>query len=107
MNADLLLLPINKAENARGRLPGKLYEYLRTYNPILAFGSTAGDAAQIIKKTETGVTIGYDDSENQKEFLRALIDGTFSLSPDKKEIASFSNENQTKKIAQFLDEIIA
>ena len=107
MNADLLLLPINKAENAGGRLPGKLYEYLRTYNPILALGGTSGDSAQIIEQTGTGRTIGYNDKKGQEEFLTTLIAGNISLSPKKQLISSFSNENQTKKIAQYLDEIVS
>ncbi|MEQ9404483.1 MAG: hypothetical protein RIM99_12895 [Cyclobacteriaceae bacterium] len=107
MNADLLLLPINKAENAEGRLPGKLYEYLRTYNPILGLGSISGDSAQIIEQTSTGSTVAYDDKKSQEEFLAKLMSGTLSHSPDRQQIGSFSNKNQTKKIAQHLDGIVA
>lgn len=106
MNADLLLLPINKADNAGGRLPGKLYEYLRTYNPILALGDSTGDSAQIIDQTKTGVTIRYDDVKSQKELLASLMAGDFPFSPNKELINSFSNENQTKKIAEYLYEIV-
>ncbi len=104
-NADLLLLPLNKAENADGRLPGKLYEYLRTHNPILALGPTGGDAASIIKSTGTGICVEYEDKTGQEDLLKKLIQEKNFFSPNREEIEKFSNFNQTKKIAKYLDQI--
>ena len=102
-NADLLLLPLNKAENAHGRLPGKLYEYLRTYNPILGLGPTKSDAATIIQSTGTGICLEYEDKSGQEDFLRKLINQETTLQPKRDEIESFSNYNQTRQIANYLD----
>jgi len=106
MNAELLLLPINKAENALGRLPGKLYEYLRTMNPILALGPPNCDAAGIIKDTKTGSCIEYEDEKGIIEFINAILHGSNKPTPDVAKIESFSNQNQTKLIAQYLEEIL-
>lgn len=105
-NADLLLLPLNKAENAQGRLPGKLYEYLRTYNPILALGPVKGDAAAIIHSTGTGICLEYEDKSAQEDLLKKLMTEEKPFNPNLKEIESFSNYNQTKQVAAYLDQIV-
>jgi glycosyltransferase involved in cell wall biosynthesis len=104
-NSDILLLPINKAENAKGRLPGKLYEYLRTYNPVLALGPTDSDAANIISKAKTGATFQYNDYDNIEKFVYQIFTKTRDYQPDTEYIKSFSNEILTGKIAKFLNEI--
>ncbi len=105
LSANLLLLPINKANNAKGRLPGKLYEYLRTYNPILALGPTDCDAAKIIHQANLGETFAYNDFKNIYSFILSIFSKQIKLSPNKSYIHSFSNRIQTQKIAYFLDEI--
>jgi hypothetical protein len=105
-DADLLLLPLNKAENAKGRLPGKLYEYLRTYNPILALGISNGDAAEIVRKCNCGDCFEYENRHSIKDFISGLYNTTKEITPLKKEIAQFSNENQTMKIADYLNKIV-
>lgn len=105
-DADLLLLPLNKAENANGRLPGKLYEYLRTYNPIMALGPTESDASKILTKTKTGICIEYQEQEKQKDLLKELINGEVVFETDAMEIERFSNLSQTKKIAIYLNQIV-
>ncbi len=104
-DADLLLLPLNKAKNAKGRLPGKLYEYLRTYNPILVLGPIDSDAAHIVELTQTGQCFEYWDVKGQTIFLNQIMAKNWKRIPDKKAIEIFSNIQQTKLIANFLDEM--
>ncbi len=105
MNADLLLLPINKADNSLGRLPGKLYEYLRTQNLILALGPTHCDAAEIIKKTNTGYCLDYEDEEGLRNFVINTIKSKNKRHVNFTVISSYSNYNQTGKVAKYLDQI--
>lgn len=105
MNADLLLLPLNKANNAKGRLPAKLYEYLRTHEPILALGPVDSDASKIISECNAGKCFEYDDMKAIREFLDNLINHSKSLTPDEEKISFYSNENQTRLISTYLDEI--
>jgi len=103
-NAQILLLPINKAPNAKGRLPGKLYEYLRIGKPVLALGPQDSDAAEIIRQTKSGQIFPYDDYESVKQFVRAVFEGKLIFRPEN--IEQFTNENQTKILAGYLYEII-
>lgn len=105
VNADLLLLPLNKASNAKGRLPGKLYEYLRTFNPILALGPEDSDAAEILQKTGTGICVEYSNLPTQRDYIEKLASNRDLHKPVREEIEKFSNLNQTKLLSAHLDKI--
>lgn len=107
LDSQLLLLPLNKADNAKGRLPGKIYEYLRAESTILVFGPIDSDAAKIIEDTQRGACFTYENEEGIYTFLKEQFENwekgvTLNTSG---EIESFSNKNQTKRIAAYLDEI--
>jgi glycosyltransferase involved in cell wall biosynthesis len=111
-NAWALLLPLNKANNAKGRMPGKLYEYLRAKRPVISFGPNDSDVTAIINDYKVGANFIYTDSESIKKHVKSLylnyyVKSDFSGINAVKDIAVFSNENQTKKLAHFLNEMIS
>ena len=61
-NAQVLLLIEIDSDETIGILPGKLFEYMQTGRPILAFGPEEADFKAIINKTNSGVVFGYDES---------------------------------------------
>ena len=69
MGADLLLLLIPMASNSELIMTGKLFEYLRSGNPILCL-SEKGEAAEIIRETGSGFAVPYKDVEKIKDVLR-------------------------------------
>lgn len=106
--SSLLLLPINQAENAQGRIPGKLFECMRTYSPILVFGPSNGDVKQIVESKEMGISVEYQtEKKQQKEYLIALIEKHQQNLPllEATTINEFSNYELTKKLAGYLDGI--
>lgn len=105
----LLLLPLNKAANSKGRLPGKLYEYLRTGRPILGFGPTDSDAANILETTGHGQCFDYEDLEGIKMFIRRKFDQYVSggIPACSGKIDKYSVSNQTSLLAGYLNEITA
>ncbi|WP_417351431.1 glycosyltransferase family 4 protein [Flavobacterium alkalisoli] len=68
----LLLVEIDSPDT-RCIIPGKLFEYMVSERPILAIGPEGADFAQIIKATNTGVSVTY----NEKELLKNAIEGYF------------------------------
>ena len=104
--ASLLLLPINKAENAAGRIPGKLFELLRAEKPILVFGPTNGDVKKIVESKEKGISFEYDDRKGIAFFLHTtLIKQEQNRYNSSISIDEFSNKNMTSLIANYLNEI--
>lgn len=95
-NADILLLLINKiANNAPGRIPAKLFEYLQKMKPILALGPFENDASQIVKDTNAGNFLKYADTKGIEYYLLNKLFENYSIVPSKIEI--FSREKQAKK----------
>jgi len=67
--AALLLLSINRIQNAPYILTGKVFEYLASRKPILAICPEESDVAAIIKETNTGWVVPF----HNKEVLRQTI----------------------------------
>ncbi len=105
-NANYLLLPINQAKNAKGRIPGKLFEMLRATKPILVFGPNDGDVKKIVEKTKRGVSFEYHEFERISYELSALLTNKkLDYFDENISVKEYSNYEITKKIAHLLDDI--
>lgn len=62
INAGILLLLIPKVPQNEGILTGKLFEYIGSKSPILVIGPEGGDVEAIIKETNSGVYINYNNA---------------------------------------------
>lgn len=58
MQADMLLVCATEPRH----VPGKLFEALRTGNPIIAFGNNNEEVKKIIEDTNAGMMFGYKES---------------------------------------------
>ena len=108
--SEILLLLLNKADNVQGRLPGKLYEYLRSKTPILALGPEHTDVAAILEDTRTGSCIDYDDHDALYTHITALFEAYIKLEAERKaldeNIEKFDVRNQTRELAEMLTGIV-
>ena len=107
LDSHLLLLLLNQQENAKGRIPGKLFEYLAVRRPVLNFGPPDSDAAAILAADGTGQTFAYDASveEVARSLVQAYTDQVASqLTTDS--IRQYSHPQLVGKLAGWLDEII-
>ncbi len=108
LKAQLLLLPLNIADNAQGRIPGKLFENLRSNRPILCLGPKGSDVEKIITSINAGFSIEYDNYNELKEFIlekyNSFINNT-SVQVNS-EIKEYSVENQISILSGYLDKII-
>ncbi|MEL7220944.1 MAG: glycosyltransferase [Bacteroidota bacterium] len=104
----VLLLLLNQQDNAKGRIPGKLFEYLALRRPILAFGPTDSDVARILTATQSGICLDYEDEAGTEQallrFWEQYQNGSL-FQPTQGDIAPYSIIELTKKIAGLLDEI--
>lgn len=108
LKAHVLLLPLNIADNAKGRIPGKLFENLRSKRPILCLGPTDSDVAGIISETNTGATFAYDDYSSQKEYILDLFQKFKSgiNVVDAINLEQYTVKNQTGILAGLLEKIV-
>lgn len=105
-SASMLLLPINKASNAKGRIPGKLFEMLRTGKPILVFGPNDGDVKSIVESKQLGKSFDYSEDLLIYAYLKkALVSKEIGNFEPTQTVNEFSNRALTQKIAEYLDGI--
>jgi len=72
--SQLLLLLINNTPNAGGILTGKLYEYMASARPILAIGPVHSDIATLLKETQSGFIVDFDDVVGMKSVILDLFE---------------------------------
>jgi len=108
--ANALLLLLSK-ERGEGVIPSKVFEYITSGKPILALVPPRGEVAKIIKKTNTGIVVDFEDIEGIKKAYLQLYRKwkqrkDISFKPDWEEVAKFDLKHLTKKIAKFLYDMI-
>ncbi|PKL82216.1 MAG: glycosyl transferase family 1 [Ignavibacteriae bacterium HGW-Ignavibacteriae-3] len=106
--AQVLLLILNDMPNVKGRLPGKLFEYLASRRPVLVIGPEDSDASEIVLGVNAGHTCGFDDIDKTittvKELYYKYKSGKLFF--NQTDISLYSNKNLTKKLAGYLDQIL-
>jgi glycosyltransferase involved in cell wall biosynthesis len=107
MKSQTLLLPLNDVPNIDGVIPGKMYEYFGAKRPIICIGKIDGDAAAIIKETNTGIVVGFSNAEKLKqEILRMYHDyKNGNLQVHSQNYTKYSRKILASKIANVLDTI--
>lgn len=106
-SARTLLLPLNKADNAKGRIPGKLFECIRSGNPILCLGPDDSDVSKIIEDTNSGKSFNYGDADGIKKYILEQYnsfvsgDNTTKL----KNLEKYSVSAQVDKLSDYLNSI--
>ena len=83
--ADILLVCSTEPRH----VPGKLFEALRTGNPIIAFGDDNAEVKKIIEEANAGMMFRYDESgaEFLKGFNKIKPDQNFGKKYDRAEIS--------------------
>lgn len=103
-HAALLLLSINRIQNAPYILTGKVFEYLASQRPILAFCPPESDVANIIRETNGGWIVPFGDTTKLKNALGAAFEWYKSGEPwPSKNIATYSRKALTGRMANLLD----
>ncbi len=107
-SAQLLLLPIDRVENAEFVVTGKVFEYLQAKRPILLIGPDQGDAAEIVRSCAAGSVIPYDDISKLKEVVSKKYEKYRNKDNncDSTGVDQFSYPVLTKKVVELLEKSI-
>lgn len=99
----LLLIEID-SEDTKCIIPGKLFEYMVSNRPILAFGPKHTDVEVILNETNTGEYFYYNDYDNLKSTIRkyfnAFMEG--NLKTQAIGLQKYSRKALTKKLTEIL-----
>jgi glycosyltransferase involved in cell wall biosynthesis len=102
--AQVLLLLIPNVAKSEGILTGKLFEYLTAKRPILAMGPETGDLSEILKNTNAGVVVGFDNEAKLTSEIRNLYQQykTGDLQVNSKNIEQFHRKELTKSLSEII-----
>ncbi|WP_423803804.1 glycosyltransferase [Paremcibacter congregatus] len=106
--ADLLLLLRWDDPKENGVIAGKLFEYIGSGTPILATGSTTGEAADIVRDNDFGLV--SNDVDEVVAYLEKLLitkqkgDLKRRVNPNREQ---FTRTKQFEKLVPFMEKIIA
>lgn len=107
--SDAMLLIEGGGPGSEAFYTGKVFEYIQTSNPILAVIPEKGAAADIIRKTKTGIVCDWADVKAIEKGFAALytswLQGENNIIPDKAEIARFDRKTLTGNLAELLNNI--
>ncbi|QTD37206.1 glycosyltransferase family 4 protein [Polaribacter batillariae] len=105
--SQVLLLLIPNVAKSEGILTGKLFEYLTAKRPILAMASEKGDLAEILKETNAGVVVNYNNEEKLSSEILRLYNQykNGSLDVNTKNIKQYHRKELTKKLAEIIKKI--
>jgi glycosyltransferase involved in cell wall biosynthesis len=102
--AQVLLLLIPNVAKSEGILTGKLFEYLTAKRPILAMGLETGDLSEILKNTNSGVVVSFDNEAELTSEIRNLYQQykTGDLQVNSKNIEQFHRKELTKSLSEII-----
>jgi glycosyltransferase involved in cell wall biosynthesis len=106
--AQVLLLLINDVSyNAPGRMTGKIFEYLAARRPILLIGPKEGDAAKVVRMTQSGEVAGFQELDRLKDILKGFYQRykKGNLQVDSAGYEKFSRRSITRQMADLFDEL--
>lgn len=102
----LLLIEID-SEDTKCIIPGKLFEYMVSGRPILAFGPKGSDVSEILRNTNTGNYFLYSDHEAIKEAILDMFEAfrTGDLKSNAIGLQQYNRKALTSKLAELINNL--
>lgn len=105
-----LLLLIGQGVGAENFSSGKIFEYIKMNRKILAVVPTEGEAAKIIRETNSGVISDCSNLMEIKDKILQLynefFEGDIYPSVNEKEVAKYHRRVQTKALSEVFNSVI-
>jgi len=105
--SQVLLLVVNNVPSAKGIITGKIFEYLMAKRPILAIAPSDGDLATIIKQTNSGIVVDFNNTVLLKKTILDLYLKfcNNNLVVASENIEQFNRKQLTSKVAEIIYKI--
>jgi hypothetical protein len=106
-DASLLILPLRKEPEYKAVLPGKLFEYLASWRPVLGIGQTDGAMSMILNQTKTGIVLDWEDRNSISRFIDLCWNNHLKgdLTVEDADISQFTRRNLTKRMVALFEQL--
>lgn len=107
-HASLLILPLRKEPEYKAVLPGKLFEYLASWRPVLGIGQPDGAMSMILNKTKTGIVLDWEDKASISRFINLCWENHLNgrLTVEDTDLSQFSRRELTRKMVELFERTI-
>ncbi len=107
LSSAILLLVIDDVPDNRGFLSGKIFDYLGSKVPVLAFGPVDGDAAKILAETSSGIMLDYNDHSAAYKWITKIYSQWPDIDPGFKfDVSTFNRKQLTGKLVEVFNEMV-
>jgi hypothetical protein len=103
VKSNILMIIVNQSPNAKGILPGKIFEYIASGRPIICLGPKDGDLAKLLSSIKTAIVVDHDEKDKLYQFL---LNYTTLPSNVGEEIKQYSRRALTEKLAIKLNALL-
>lgn len=105
--ASVLILPLRKEPEYKAVLPGKLFEYMASFRPVLGIGQTDGAMAMILNETKTGKVIDWEDKEGISEYIEKCWERHLEgrLTTEGADLSHFTRRSITRRMVQLFERL--
>ena len=107
-SASLLILPLRKEPEYKAVLPGKLFEYLASWRPVLGIGQPDGAMSMILDATRTGVVLDWEDRASIDNYIdqcwKRHLEGTLRL--EAADLSQFSRKSLTRRMSELFGRVV-
>ncbi|MFV0530281.1 MAG: glycosyltransferase [Flavobacteriales bacterium] len=102
--SQILLLVTANQDDKKGNIPGKLFEYISSKRPIIAFGPKESQIEKILNQTQTGKYFLFDDEDALEAYILYLYQQfkTNNLTIHSKNINQFHRKNITEELSRII-----
>ena len=106
--ASLLILPLRKEPEYKAVLPGKVFEYLASWRPVLGIGQPDGAMSFILNTTKTGVVLDWDDKASLECFVNLCWERHLKgeLRVEDTDLKQFTRVELTRSMAKLFDRTV-
>lgn len=107
MQSAALLLLINQRVDGEMGLSSKIFDYLGSRRPVIAFGQVKSHADLLLQDTGAGKLFNHGDVENAYRFILDVFHKKFMIGEENKaKISKYNRKDQTRHLAQIFDKAI-
>jgi hypothetical protein len=105
--ASLLILPLRKEPEYKAVLPGKLFEYLASWRPVLGIGQPDGAMSMILNQTKTGVVFDWSDRASMTKMIDWCWERHLQgeLRVDDADLKQFTRRELTRRMAALFEQV--
>lgn len=109
-SANILILTNFDNVASKGIIPGKLFEYMATGNPILAIGPADADVEKILHKTKAGNYFSHEQVAEMKNYILSIYNQWLKnpyqkFETNENEVQQFNRKNLTSKLVEVVNSL--